>query len=143
MVYEFIPHWLLLEPEQQISSGAAVTLGWRITVPAHKEHWMLGLLLDPGRNPERNPAWMQRLFSEWEKWKKLEDVDRAMKTMEELGRALGKERLRVEALQYYVPTSVRARVRKWESRIRELRKLHGSKIITMEKLESLLVQYTD
>lgn len=104
---------------------------------------MLGLLLDPGRNPERSPAWMQRLASEWKKWKELEDVERAVKTMEELGRALGRERLRVEALQYCAPTTIQARVQKWESRIRELRKLHGSKIVTMDKLESLLVQYMD
>lgn len=104
---------------------------------------MLGLLLDPSRYPERGPAWMQRLGSEWKKWKELGDVDRAVKTMEELGRALGRERLRVEALQYCAPSTIQARIQKWESRILELRRLHGSKIIRMDKLESLLIQYMD
>lgn len=139
IVYLFLPHPASLFPGPEgENSDRAADSGWRIAIPGRKEYRALCLLLHPDRNPEIGGAWMQKLGAEWEEWEKLGAEDKSVKTMEELARAFVREKQRAEALRCFAPTSIRERISKWESRIRELRDTH--KTITLDELDSLLAE---
>lgn len=116
IVYRFLPHQpsLFLDPEDRNPHDVVSGTSWRIAIPARQEYMALCLLFHPDRNLE-GEEWMQRLSSEWRKWEQLGDGDKSVATMEELGRALVRERLKFEALQGCVPASISARILKWQS----------------------------
>lgn len=81
---------------------------------------------------------MQILASEWEKWDRLNDREKSVITLQELGWAFIRQKQRAETLQGHAQTTIQVKITKWELQIRE--DWESGNSIVRDKLETLLAQ---